>query len=179
MSTEKKQIYLVISQTGTMLSRIIKLLTGAKYNHASISLVDDLKYIYSFGRVNPYNPFIGGFVLESARFGTFKRFKNTTAKILAVDVTDEQYKRVADTIHTMWSDKSHYKYNYLGLFLAAIKINRKKTDCYYCSEFVAKMVTVAGLVPPERYDKIVHPLDFFEIPHKEIYSGKLRDYKKP
>ena len=54
---QKRYVYIVISQTGTILSRIIKFLTRKEYNHASISLKDDLSVMYSFGRKNPYNPF--------------------------------------------------------------------------------------------------------------------------
>ena len=70
---QKRYVYIVISQTGTILSRIIKFLTRKEYNHASISLKDDLSVMYSFGRKNPYNPFLGRFVEESPDFGTFKR----------------------------------------------------------------------------------------------------------
>ena len=73
----KNTVYIVISQTGTALSRVLKFITGAKYNHASISLVPDLSKMYSFGRVNPYNPVHGGFVVESPHYGTFKRFSGT------------------------------------------------------------------------------------------------------
>ena len=61
MSNQNKQLYIVISQTGTLLSRILKQITGAEYNHASISLSRDLERMYSFGRRHPYNPFWGGF----------------------------------------------------------------------------------------------------------------------
>ena len=59
MSNQNKQLYIVISQTGTLLSRILKQITGAEYNHASISLSRDLERMYSFGRRHPYNPFWG------------------------------------------------------------------------------------------------------------------------
>lgn len=35
MNGTHKQIFIVITQTGTMLSRILKRVTGAEYNHAS------------------------------------------------------------------------------------------------------------------------------------------------
>lgn len=38
MNGTHKQIFIVITQTGTMLSRILKRITGAEYNHASLSL---------------------------------------------------------------------------------------------------------------------------------------------
>lgn len=47
MSNQNKQLYIVISQTGTLLSRILKQITGAEYNHASISLSRDLERMYS------------------------------------------------------------------------------------------------------------------------------------
>ena len=43
MSNQNKQLYIVISQTGTLLSRILKQITGAEYNHASISLKSEAK----------------------------------------------------------------------------------------------------------------------------------------
>ena len=74
MSNQNRQLYIVISQTGTLLSRILKQITDAEYNHASISLSRNLERMCSFGRRHPYNPFWGGFVIESPRTGTFKRF---------------------------------------------------------------------------------------------------------
>ena len=78
MNGTHKQIFIVITQTGTMLSRILKRITGAEYNHASLSLSQDLTRMYSFGRRHPYNPFWGGFVIESPHAGTFRRFSDTT-----------------------------------------------------------------------------------------------------
>ena len=84
MNGTHKQIFIVITQTGTMLSRILKRITGAEYNHASLSLSQDLTRMYSFGRRHPYNPFWGGFVIESPHAGTFRRFSDTTAIILSL-----------------------------------------------------------------------------------------------
>ena len=57
-------IYIVLSHTGTVLSRLIKTFTRAEYSHVSISLDKNLEKMYSFGRINPYNPFYAGFVHE-------------------------------------------------------------------------------------------------------------------
>lgn len=81
-----KSIYLVMSQTGSMLSRTIKLISGKSYNHISISLSDDLNYMYFFGRKYPYNPFIGRLVVEGADIGTFLRFKDMVCRVIKVDV---------------------------------------------------------------------------------------------
>ena len=69
-----KKIYIVLAHTGTILSRIIKMRTGAEYTHSSIALDKNLEQMYSFGRKYSYIAFIGGFVREGASFGTYKRF---------------------------------------------------------------------------------------------------------
>ena len=66
-----KKIYLVLTHTGTILSRIIRIYTKDEFTHVSISLDDELNEMYSFGRLNPYNPFLGGFVHENINYGTF------------------------------------------------------------------------------------------------------------
>ena len=86
-----RNVYVVVSQTGTILSRILKSITKKEYNHASISLNKNLAPMYSFGRMNPYNPVWGGFVLESIHAGTFKRFKNTKAIVLELPFDDKDY----------------------------------------------------------------------------------------
>ncbi len=38
-----KKIYIVLAHTGTLLSRIIRIRTGAEYTHSSIALDEDLE----------------------------------------------------------------------------------------------------------------------------------------
>jgi hypothetical protein len=104
---EEKEIYIVLTQTGTILSRILKAITNAQYNHSSISLEDDLSTMYSFGRLFPYNPFIGGFVKESTSIGTFKRFYNTEATVLRVSVPIEKHKAMKVYLTEMYKNKKH------------------------------------------------------------------------
>lgn len=141
MSNQNRQIYIVISQTGTLLSRILKQITGAEYNHASISLSRDLERMYSFGRRHPYNPFWGGFVIESPRTGTFKRFSETKVLVLSVSVTEEQHAELKEMLDVMWKRRRKYGYNYIGLCLAYFHIVWKQEGCYYCSEFVGELLT--------------------------------------
>ena len=59
-----RKIYIVLTYTGTILSRIVKFYTGKEYSHVSIALDENLEEMYSFGRLHPYVAFIGGFVHE-------------------------------------------------------------------------------------------------------------------
>ena len=51
-----------------------------KLNKKILELDEDLTKMYSFGRLYPYNPFLGGFVHEGLDRGTFKRFKKTNCE---------------------------------------------------------------------------------------------------
>ena len=173
----QKTIYIVISQTGTALSRILKFITGAKYNHASISLVPDLEVMYSFGRTNPYNPFHGGFVIESPHHGTFKRFSGTKVEVLAIHVSEGQYINLGQMLEGMAKHRKNYHYNYAGLFLAGAKIHYRRANTYYCSEFVKEMLVRNGIRSARALDDIIEPMQFLTLPDaNHVYSGKLKDY---
>ena len=60
-----KYIYLVLTKTGTWLSKLICTFSQIKYAHSSISFDGSFTKMYSFGRTNSDNPFSGGFVEES------------------------------------------------------------------------------------------------------------------
>lgn len=176
---ETRKVYIVLSQTGTALSRILKLITRAPYNHSSIALTEDLRTMYSFGRTHPYNPFHGGFVQESPDHGTFKRFKNTRVMVLETEISKEAYSEVGQLIREMVRQKALYHYNYWGLLLAGLRIPRKKRNCYYCSEFVKAMVLRMELPGAEEIPDIVKPMHFLTVPHRTVYVGKLREYAPP
>ena len=159
MSNQNQQLYIVISQTGTLLSRILKQITGAEYNHASISLSRDLERMYSFGRRHPYNPFWGGFVIESPRTGTFKRFSETKVLVLSVSVTEEQHAELKETLDVMWKRRRKYGYNYIGLCLAYFHVVWKQEGCYYCSEFVGELLAKSRVDGTEQLrSSIIQPL---------------------
>ena len=174
---KSKNFYIVISQPDTILSKLLKLVTAREYNHVSLSLRDDLSLMYSFGRLNPYYPFWGGFVTESVNFGTFKRFSNSKIIVLSVDISEEKHIAMCELMEYMLKCKNNYRYNYLGVFLAAFKIYKYRKNYYYCSEFVKDVLVKCDINGAEKLGKIVHPMNFLDMPSaKTVYCGKLKDY---
>ena len=131
-----EKIYIIQSCTGTILSNIIKGYTKNIYTHVSLSLDINLNNMYSFGRLNPYNPFWGGFVQESPEYGTFKRFYNTECAIYELEITEEQHKKLLNKIEYFEKNKESYKFNIIGLFMVVANKRRVKKNTFYCAEFV-------------------------------------------
>ena len=171
-----KEIYIVLTHTGTTLSGIVKFYTRKKYTHVSIGLDSKLKELYSFGRLNPYNPFVGGFVHEELNKGTFARFKNTIGAVYSLKVTDEQYSSIIKTIEYVKENKDKYKFNVIGLFFVSINKKYQKQDSFYCAEFVKYILEKCfnkKLLP-----EIIKPMDFLELDNIElIYEGLFSKYE--
>lgn len=175
MKKNTKKIYIILTYTGTILSKIIKLYTKAEYCHVSLSLDKRLNKMYSFGRLNPYNPFIGGFVHEGINRGTFKRFKNTTTEIYSIEVTNKQYNKIKQEIRKIEKNKHIYRFNRIGLFLAGVNYKYTKEKCFYCAEFVKHLIDVAEV--DLNLPDIIKPIDFKEINNSEVlYTGVLKNY---
>ncbi len=172
-----RKIYIILSQSGTIPSRFLKKITGAEYNHVSLSLRADLQRMYSFARRYKYYPFWSGFVAESPTGGVFGRFPDAKIKVLEIEVTERQYESLSTTMEAMYRDRKHYHYDYLGVGLAYFRIHRRSKRNYYCSEFVKVMLRRHGIRAADALPRVVQPIHFLDMPGANlIYSGSLREY---
>ena len=79
-----KNVYVVLTQTGTLVSSIIRRYTKDPYNHASIAFDRSLDVMYSFGRKHRYNVLNNGFIEENFNRGLFAVFPNAKCLILEI-----------------------------------------------------------------------------------------------
>lgn len=170
-----KTIYIILTNTGTMLSKIIYAYTGNMYTHISIALQEKPYEFYSFGRLNPYNAFLGGFVKEGVNVGTFKRFCNTKAAIYTLQVTESQYNSIKKQIYSFSIYKKNYSFNVIGMFLVPLKVKINKHNSFYCAEFVYYILKLAH-IDTNNLPKIIKPIDFLKLDNLHlIYKGYLRE----
>lgn len=172
-----RKVYIVLTYTGTILSKLVKLYTHKEFSHVSISLDEKLNEMYSFGRLNPYNPFWGGFVHENKNKGTYKRFSKTKTRIYSLQVNDEQYedlKKIIEEIRTQNEIKS-YKFNVIGLAAVMFHLRIKRERGFYCAEFVKYCLDESKI--ETQLPEIIKPDDFNKIDGlNEVFMGLLRDY---
>lgn len=173
----KCPIYIVLTRTNTVISKLIHNFTNDRYTHASISLDRELKYMYSFGRKWTYNPFIGGFKHEDINEGGYKFSKVLPGVIIELQVTEEQYNKVNMLLDQFICNSEYYKYNYLGL----INNLRHKEVCYanrfLCSEFVYYILNESGIVDFKKPRNLVRPEDFLKLEGKIVFEGDIKTFK--
>lgn len=171
-----KYIYLIFSKTGTWLSRALSIFSETKYVHSSISFDDSFKIMYSFGRINPNNPFWGGFVEESLYGGVYKKFENSECIIYKVKITNEQYHLLQKEIQYFLKEKYKYKYNFIGLFGILINTPIKRKNHYFCSQFVSEVLIKSNIYHTDKVPELIKTNDLFSLRNKElIYKGFISD----
>lgn len=170
----KKEIYILLTDTGTWFTKCIKLYTKKTFNHASLSLDKDFHQVYSFGRKNPYNPFFGGFVKENWR-NPF--FRHTTCAIYACTISNNQYNDIQAFLKELNECKHQYRYNLLGLFAILFNIELERSNAYFCSQFVAATLEKGKVNGFGKPVSLVTPFDLGRLPQlRKVYEGKLSSY---
>ena len=174
-NNKTKKIYIILSYTGTIPSKVVRFFSKGEFSHVSISLDKNLKNMYSFARLRPYNFLIGGFVHEKVDEGVFKRFKNTKVEIYSLEIPLKQYKKIWWNIKKMKKEKLLYKFNFLGAFGVKLKIKYSKKYHFYCAEFVKYLLDMAGI--DLKLPDLVAPMDFKKTNILKLeYRGLLRKY---
>lgn len=170
----EKTIYIVLTNTGTLFSRAIGVYTRKELNHASIAFDEQLNEMYSFGRKNKNNPFVGGFIKENTKEGLFKR---ATCAIYKCHVTLQEYNQMQNKIRLMEQQKELYKYNLIGLFGLAMNIEIERQYAFFCSQFVATVMNECNLSDLHRPPCFMQPHHFEQLSSLEImYKGCLQTY---
>jgi len=170
-------LYLVFSKTDTWLSRVLQLFIKSKYVHVSVSLDKDLHTMYSFGRVNPDNPFSGGFSQENLSEGVFKKNRNCECVVYRIGITEEQHQLLVTELERFIASKEYYRYNLLGLFTAKMNVPFKRHRYYFCSQFVSELLVKSHILQLEHSPELIKPTDLLNIEGKEeVFKGFVREY---
>lgn len=168
------EVYIVFTDTKTSLGRMIKTYTQHPYSHVSLSFDRELDEIYSFGRKNVHNAFIGGFVKEDMRNHLFERAQ---CAVFKCRIEEAGFLAMREHVEEMKRGHELYKYNLTGLFGVMMKKNVEREHAFFCSQFVARVLQIGGIQISEKPPSLVMPRDIFNAENLEfIYSGSMKAY---
>lgn len=174
---EKSYLYIVLTRTNTVISRLIQLFKNDEYTHAAISLDKELNYMYSFSRRNTYNPFIGRFKKEDINEGLYKFCDTLPGVIIKIEVSREQHEKAKALLEHFISNSSLYKYNYKGLLNSLLNKPASSDDRFLCSEFVYHILKESGIIDFNISRNLVRPQSLLNIEGRIIYKGNLKEIK--
>lgn len=173
-------IYIVFSKTGTWLSRSIGVVTNSNYTHVSISLDSNFDNMYSFGRLNPNNPFSGGLTKESLYEGVFKKSPHCKCLIYKIPVTEKQLTKLKQLLsfYISLNKEIKYRYNFIGLFAVLVDKPLKRNRHFFCSQFITLLLEESKIWTSTKVPELTRPTDIMKMENKTIlYEGFLNDFE--
>jgi len=172
---EKFYVYVVLTRTNTVISRLIQLFKKDEFTHAAISLDRDLANMYSFGRKYTFNPFIGVFKHENLNKGTYKYCKVLPGAVIELEVTKQQYQRAKALLQCFISNAGRYKYNYMGLVNGLLTREACHDSRFVCSEFVYYILNESGIADFKISRNLVRPQSLLKLNGRIIFKGDLKN----
>lgn len=168
------KVYIIVSDTGSLLTKAIKMYTKDPYNHVSIALDKELKEVYSFGRKNEYNPFFGGFVNENVNSHLLK---NAECEIYELEVTLEQLYTIRQKLQSFEKERESYQYNFLGLIAIMLNIDFVRENHYFCSQFVSSVLAESEIKITDKPFHYATPNDFRNYKNQVLlFKGSMKHY---
>ncbi len=171
-----KQVYVLLSKTGTATSKMVDIFAKGKYTHTSLALTPETDKFYSYARRRLYNFLIGGIFVENVNTFVFARFPDAPCGLFELDVSDEAYEKIKAFVDERLADYDKSTYNFIGTPLMRLGIAWKRKKKFTCSQFVAVAIDKGGETKFPKDPYLMLPRDFVNIEGiRQIYEGKVSE----
>ncbi len=169
-----KTIYILLTRSNTLLSRIIHLITADPYTHVSISFNQSLQSLYSSARKNGVTMFPAGPCKEQLQKGYYKRHPDIPCALYELEVTDEVFYDAKEEVHNIMKEADLYSFNIFGLILCRLNIPYHRKRHYFCSQFVGDILLKSHALELPKDSSLMRPMDYTGISKLECrYEGHL------
>ena len=169
-------IYILLTRSGTLLSNLVHLFTGDPFTHASISFDPTLQPLYSSARKNGETMFPAGPCQEYFHRGFYRKHRHIPCALYALDVAQEQYELAIEEMERIIDHSDDYHFNILGLLLCRLNIPMRRTNKFFCSQFVAEILLRSDSLPLPKVPSLMRPMDYTCLPGVScLYRGTLRE----
>lgn len=173
-----KTIYILLTKSTTLCSKMVYMATKSEYTHAAISLDKNFDKLYTFSRRYKHLLLPAGFVVESAYDGIMGDSDDMNCAVYELQISNHSYNKLVRMFRHMDYHKEKYRYSILGLPMCFFNKRFKRKGYYFCSQFVHYALTEAGAIEDERCSSLVKPMDFRKLPEtKEIFRGNMRQLR--
>lgn len=159
-----KSIYILLTKSDTILSRIVHYVTGDTYTHASLSFDDSLKILYSSSRKNGRTLFPAGPCRENLHSGYYRRHKQIPCAVYELQVSDDAYEKAKQEVALIMSEADRYHFNIIGLLLCQFNIPYHRKHYFFCSQFVSEVLHRSEAIALPKDTSLMKPSDYARLP---------------
>lgn len=145
-----RKIFVLLTRYHNLFSDFIYWTSGRGYTHASISLEEDT-YFYSFN--------LKGFCVEKLDERKPK-IKDPKSICYEFEVSEFDYEQMKWKIHSMLKNRHLFYYNRLGLIFCFLRIPSHRTQHYFCSQFVAELLSATDDIKLKKHPSLYLPNQF-------------------
>lgn len=143
-----KKITVLLTKCLDTTSSFIHLMCGWQgYTHVSIGLEDHPETYYSFNK--------RGFCTETIQ--KHRRRGVTESCVYVLEIPDEAYAEVENTLEHFRKNAAQYHYTVLGMLCVLLHIPFKFKDAYVCSQFVAQVLQKVPRLCDKRASNLYRP----------------------
>ena len=172
-----KAIYILLTKSETILSRLVHLITADDYTHVSISFDQELQEMYSSSRKNGRTMFPAGPCRESLRGGYYERHQHIPCAVYKLTVSDETYDDVRWEVEWIMANSARCHFNILGLLLCRLNIPFHREKHFFCSQFVSEVLTRSRAVRLPKDTTLMRPSDYMRLPELVcMFRGRISEY---
>lgn len=143
-----KTVTILLTKYKDVGSKIISMISPYGYTHASISIDEKEEIYYSFN--------YRGFVIETPK----KRYPSNRCPknaYIRLSVPEETYEMIKQEISYFLTCKDYYTYSRIGVVLCLLHIPHKFSNKYFCSQFVAEILSHAGVIQVKKNASLYLP----------------------
>ncbi len=167
-----KRIYILLTRTKSVPSRIVGLFTRSVYTHAAIAFENDPGVFYSFSRLRENFPLPGGLTEEQTDRGFLGAHKESLCRLMCLEVPDKVAERAQNRVARMIKNRALFRYSLLGCVACHFGIAHRRRGYYFCSQFVGEILEKSGAAFFEKDTSLLKPHDFLHIRNiKNIFCG--------
>lgn len=159
-----KNIYILLTKSETILSKIVHLVTADEYTHASIAFDENLQTLYSSSRKNGRTLFPAGPCTESLYSGYFKRHAQIPCAVYELQVSDEAYEKAIKEVEEIMAKANQYHFNIIGLLLCRFNIPYHRKHYFFCSQFVSEVLHRSQAISLPKDTSLMRPVDYTQLP---------------
>lgn len=177
VTQDSHTIYILFSRSTTIPSRVIHAFAGGEYTHVSLGLEGPNGPFYTFARKYPQWPLPGGLIQEVPGRGFFGLHPDTRCCLFTLRVGERVYRLLLEKLEGMYRQRERYHYNLLGTVTAYFHLPLRRQWHYFCSEFVAEVLTESGALPLGKDASLARPMDLYALmaPEELVMKGVVGD----